>query len=133
MYMNQGLSHPLDKLINDNSLIMLEAMVPFVDFKMKRFLIIYIKYRELSLLLNSLNNEQYVNICGFNCSDCSGEDMLQKLCAIMPQDVSESIANAKKMMTMMQAMNAFDGQSSKQSDSNLYDSVLDILNNEGGE
>ena len=34
--MNQGLSHPLDKLINDNSLIMLEAMVPFVDFKMNR-------------------------------------------------------------------------------------------------
>ena len=39
--------HPLDKLISDDSLFFLEAMVPFVEYPYKKPLVLFIKYREL--------------------------------------------------------------------------------------
>lgn len=153
--MYQGPTHPLDKLINDNSLVMLEAMVPFVDYRMKKILIIYIKYREFTTLMNCLNDIQYVTDCGFNCNPSSQEEMLSTLCDIMPGDFSSSLANAKHMMNVMQTMNAFEamqganpggsnnnnyGPPSQNANTNmpsnnsdgtsLYDSILNIINSE---
>ena len=39
-------SHPLDKLISDDRLFLLEAILPFVDGPMRMPLIIYLKMME---------------------------------------------------------------------------------------
>jgi hypothetical protein len=103
-HMNQGVNHPLDKLINDNSLIMLESMVPFVDYRFKKLLIIYIKFREFTLLMNNLNDRKFIESCGFSRNSSSSDDMMEALLSTMSPDAAANISNAKKMMSMMQTM-----------------------------
>lgn len=134
--MSQSFRHPLDKLINDNSLLFLEAMVPFVDMKMKRLLIIYIKYKELTILLNNLNDGGLIEKCGFNCTPNSTEDVINSLCTVMPEDFSSSIGNTMQMLNMMQAMNGLSPggatQGCKANDStenqSMYNNIMNILN-----
>ena len=45
-------SHPLDNLIKDDSLYLLEMLVPFIDFPYKKLLVLFIKYKELTELMN---------------------------------------------------------------------------------
>lgn len=102
--MNQRATHPLDILINDNSLIMLEAMVPFVDYRLKKLLVIYIKYREFTLIMNNLNDIKFIDGCGFNKSADSTEDMVDVLLSTLSPDAAANISSARKMLSMMQAM-----------------------------
>ena len=44
-------SHPLDKLISDDRLFLLEAILPFVDGPMRMPLIIYLKMMELQQIM----------------------------------------------------------------------------------
>jgi hypothetical protein len=165
--MNQGVAHPLDKLINDNSLIMLEAMVPFVDYRLKKLLVIYIKYREFTLLMNSLSDIKFMDGCGFNKNASSTDDMMEMLLSSISPNAAENISSAKKMMSMMQAMetlnttspdtgeqntatfsdtngqnttafsdtndtanNIFDFQNRENTQTSLYDSIINIIENE---
>lgn len=142
--------HPLDKLINDDSLFLLEAMVPFVDYQYKLPLIFYIKYRELTMIMQSLNDRAYISECGFDCHPKSSEEMLGSICSILPGDYANTFKQMKQMMQMMEVMNSmpkpppeppcenhftepcedrFTGFSENHNGSqNLYDSVMSILN-----
>ncbi|MGN0436569.1 MAG: hypothetical protein ACI4D8_08075 [Wujia sp.] len=147
--------HPLDKLIADDSLFMLEAMIPFVDFRMKRLLVIFIKYKELTSILSSLNNPVFISECGFDCHPKNTDDMLSSMCRFMPGDFSKTINQMKQMkgmMDMMEIMNSqnncddhnrftghedredFDSRDDREdfSDNNdsLYESVLSILDDQ---
>ena len=142
--------HPLDRLVNDSSLIMLEAMVPFVDYQYKRPLILFIKYRELMCILNNLNDTGFVASCGFDCHPKSQEEMLEGICKLMPGNMYEeynrmkSMMSAMNMMSVMETMNAPNDTNSMSdiNDTNytnlangmtatdstsLYESVLNIL------
>ena len=76
--------HPLDKLISDDSLWLLEAIVAFVDYPYKRMLVMLIKYKELMSILNSLNDKNYISNCGFDCHPKSTEDMINDMCRTHP-------------------------------------------------
>jgi hypothetical protein len=141
--MNQGVVHPLDKLIDDDSLIMLEAMVPFIDYRFKKLLVIYIKYREFTLIMNNLNDIGYADRCGFNKKAATADDMMEVILSTMSPETAANISNAKKMMTMMQAAEAVkdfpaDAPESKPckpeggtpDKSSLFDSILNIIENE---
>ena len=69
--------HPLDNLIKDKTSFYLEALVPFIDYKYKKYLIIYIKYKELTSLLDALEDITYVESCGFNCKAKSMDDVIK--------------------------------------------------------
>jgi hypothetical protein len=122
---------------------MLEAMVPFVDYRLKKLLVIYIKYREFTLLMNSLNDIKFIDGCGFNKSPSSTEDMVDVLLSTMSPDAAANISSARKMMSMMQTMEGFNtgfdlspdtsshtSTASPNNSGSLYDSILNIIENE---
>ena len=49
-------SHPLDKLISDDRLFLLEAILPFVEGPMRMPLVIYLKMMELQQIMRVINN-----------------------------------------------------------------------------
>ncbi len=100
--------HPLDNLIKDKSSFWLEALVPFVDYKYKKLLIIYIKYKELNAILQCLEDISYVESCGFNCKAHSMDDVISGLTGFMPKDFSDNIKQMKGMLDMMKVMNQMD-------------------------
>lgn len=145
--------HPLDNLIKDKTSFWLEALVPFVDYKYKKYLILYIKYKEITAILNALEDISYVESCGFNCRAHSMDDIITGLAGFMPRDFSENIKQMKGMIDMMGLMSTMDSGESGFScfnspfsstshsqfsdtnnqnpdDSNLLDSILTILDQE---
>lgn len=137
-------NHPLDKLISDNSLFLLEALVPFIDYPYKKMLVLFIKYRELMAIMNSLNDREYISSCGFDCHPKSTEEMLANMCNFLPGNISSSMKQMKQMMSMMEMMNSmpqnagdntnasfsFNNNSSSGHSGDLFESVLSILENE---
>lgn len=126
--------HPLDRLIGNSSLSMLEALVPFVDYPMKRMLVLFIKYKELMALLNCFNDPEYIAECGFDCHPKDSQDFITGLCNVLPAQYAGNLKQMTQMMRMMQMMDttnkAAEGQQQSKNAShiNLYDSVMDILN-----
>lgn len=127
--------HPLDNLIKDKSIFWLEALVPFIDYKFKKYLIIYIKYKELTYMLEALEDMEYVRSCGFNCKAGSIDDVINGLTGFMPKDFSDNIIQMKKMIDMMQVMNQMDQAEHKNefngnqsNDSHNISHIMSILN-----
>ncbi len=98
-------THPLDILIPDNSLSLLEALVPFVDYSLKKPLVLFIKYRELTAIMQSLNNIEYISNCGFNCKPKNNDDFISNILKFMPDDYASSFSQMKQMMSMFEMMN----------------------------
>ena len=103
--------HPLDKLISDDSLFYLEAIVPFIEFPYKKMLVMYITYREFISIMNSLNNRDFISSCGFDCHPKSTEEMLAGMCEFLPGNISASMKQMKQMMGMMDMMNSMSATS----------------------
>lgn len=98
-------THPLDRLIPDDSLTFLEAMVPFVDYRFKKPLVLFIKFRELNAIMKCFDNRSYITECGFDCHPNSTEDMISDMCNFLPGNFAASIRQMKQMMSMMEMMN----------------------------
>lgn len=139
---NFGRVHPLDKLINDDSLFLLEAMVPFVDYQYKLPLIFFIKYRELTMIMQRMNDRNYVSECGFDCHPKSQEEMLGSMLSFMPGDYANTFKQMKQMMSMMDMMNSmpkqppdyneqsenYENENNNSTSDDLYESIMSILN-----
>lgn len=97
--------HPLDRLIVDDSLFFLEAMVPFVDYQFKKLLVLFIKFRELNSIMKCLDDRSYISKCGFDCKPNSAEDMISNMCNFLPGDYASSFKQMKQMMSMMEMVN----------------------------
>ncbi len=103
--MDNNRFHPLDILVADNSISMLETLVPFVEFPFKKLLVFYIKYRELTAIINSLNNRDFLKSCGFDCHPKTTEDMICDMCKFMPGNMVGNIKQMQQVFSMMQMMN----------------------------
>lgn len=106
--MRRTISHPLDKLIKDDRLIMLEAMIPFVDRQLKGPLAIYIKITELKLIMNALSDYHYIEQCGLNMDMNNQEQVLSALAGCGFPDIVgqfEQVKSAMNMANMMNMMN----------------------------
>lgn len=99
-------SHPLDKLISDDRLFLLEAILPFVDGPMRIPLIIYLKMMELQQIMRVINNQSYVRQCDFNRDFHNQNDILTSLAQCGFPDIEDQMKNMQQAMNMMQVMNA---------------------------
>lgn len=122
--------HPLDKLISDDSLFLLEALVPFIEYPYKKMLVLFIKYRELMAIMDSLNDRNFISSCGFDCHPKNTEEMLASMCDFLPSNMSSSMKQMKQMMGMMEMMNAMPQPNPSPPQDSLFDSVLSILNDQ---
>ncbi len=144
--MDNNRFHPLDILIADNSISMLETLVPFVEFPFKKLLVFYIKYRELTAIINSLNNRDFLKSCGFDCHPKTTEDMICDMCKFMPGNMVGNIKQMQQVFSMMQMMNQdnqfasmfggaentnhFANNFMSETDDDLFNSVMNILDEE---
>ncbi|MDD6328657.1 MAG: hypothetical protein Q4D54_01515 [Eubacteriales bacterium] len=105
-----------------------------MDYPMKRMLVLFIKYKELMALLNCFNDPEYIAECGFDCHPKDSQDFITGLCNVLPAQYAGNLKQMTQMMRMMQMMDttnkAAEGQQQSKNAShiNLYDSVMDILN-----
>lgn len=114
--------HPLDNLIHDDRLFMLEAILPFVSDNMKAPLAMYIKIMELQSVLSSLQDKNYMEHCGLHKDINNQDDILSSLADCGLIDVKSQFANIKKMMDMIKIMEA----SKETKDDNDTDQTNDI-------
>ncbi len=98
-------SHPLDKLISDDRLFLLEAILPFVDGPMRMPLIIYLKMMELQQIMRVINNQSYVRQCDFNRDFHNQNDILASLAQCGFPDIADQMKNMQQAMNMMKVMN----------------------------
>ena len=120
--------HPLDKLITDDSLWLLESVVAFVDYPFKRMLVMLIKYKELMSILNCLNNKSFISECGFDCHPKNSDDMIMDMCKFMPGEYAATIHNMKNIMNMMNVMNSNNDSNSDYSNTNFSNSGMNNIN-----
>lgn len=92
-------SHPLDKLISDDRLFLLEAILPFVEGPMRMPLVIYLKMMELQQIMRVINNQSYIRQCDFNRDLHNQNDILASLAQCGFPDIADQMKN------MQQAMN----------------------------
>ena len=71
--------HLLDNLYPDNHLLLLEAMIPYIDPAMQLPLALYIKFQEVQFILSAFRNPDRLYSCGFYPGNISNEDLLQTL------------------------------------------------------
>ena len=109
---NGNFHHPLDNLIKDDRLFMMEAILPFVDDRMKAPLAMYIKIMELQTILNALRDTNYVNSCGLHKDINNQDDILSSLAGCGFPDIRDQFASMKKAMDMMKTMEAMNTQQS---------------------
>ena len=122
--------HPLDNLIHDDRLFMLEAILPFVSDNMKAPLAMYIKIMELQSVLSSLQDKNYMEHCGLHKDINNQDDILSSLADCGLIDAKSQFANIKKMMDMIKIMEASketknDNDTDQTND--IYGSIRDLF------
>ena len=129
--MRRPISHPLDKLIKDDRLIMLEAMIPFVDRQLKGPLAIYIKITELKLIMNALSDYHYIEQCGLNMDMNNQEQVLSALAGCGFPDIAsqfEQVKTAMNMANMMNMMNESKDMADTMNTMNESKNVENVMN-----
>lgn len=127
--------HPLDSIYPNNSLLLLEAMIPYVEPSLRLPLALLIKIQEIQFILNAFHNPQTMKACGFDNTASNTEDMLLALCQAMGFDLNEQLKNAQNIQTMMNHMQTFQASSDIPSDfqpdnhADSYHSTNDALKN----
>ncbi len=102
--MKEPFQHPLDNLYPNNSLLLLEALIPYVDTSLKFPLAMLIKMQELRYLMQAFQNPSCMEACGFNRGTENSEEMLTSLCKIMGFDFQEKLKQLQSMQNMMNTM-----------------------------
>ena len=122
--MKEPCQHLLDIIYPNNSLLLLEAMIPYVDQSLKLPLVLLIKIQEVQLLIQAFQNPARMEACGLNRSMNSSEEMISVLCQAMGIDYDGQIKNMMNMMNMMNTMNNMNA-------SNASD-IMNQMKNENG-
>ena len=101
---NGNFRHPLDNLIHDDRIFMLEAILPFVSDRLKAPLAMYIKIMELQTILSSLQDKECMARCGLHKDINNQDDILSSLADCGFEDVKGKFVNLKKMLDVMKMM-----------------------------
>ena len=140
--------HPLDNLIDDDRLFLMEALIPFADYRLKAPLAVFIKMNELMCIMRALNNPGVLDGCGMNRDIHNQDDVLDALSGCGFADIQNQFSQMKKMSAMMEMMNMMsnepedadsadishsekDDEAYDKTDTpaeSLYDSIMNILN-----
>lgn len=117
-------SHPLDKLISDDRLFLLEAILPFVEGPMRMPLVIYLKMMELQQIMRVINNQSYIRQCDFNRDLHNQNDILASLAQCGFPDIADQMKNMQQAMNMMQVMNAMNRTDSEFPDFKAFSRLM---------
>lgn len=110
--MNEPFQHPLDKIYPNNSLLLLEAMIPYVDQSLKLPLAMLIKLQELRILMQVLSSPSRVEACGLNRGNGNMDELLNVLCRTMGFNFTDQMNTINNMQNMMNTMNAMQNDAS---------------------
>ncbi|MBQ8983311.1 MAG: hypothetical protein IJ079_06950 [Lachnospiraceae bacterium] len=80
--------HLLDNLYPDNHLLLLEAIIPYMDPSMQLPLALYIKFQEVQFILSAFRNPDWLSSCGFYPGHAGNEDLLRTLSQAMGFDLN---------------------------------------------
>lgn len=83
--MEQNNRHPLESITNNNSLSMLEALIPFVEYPLKLPLALLIKFNEIRLIINAFRSLDNLTRLGLHNISQDPMDMLCCLTGISPE------------------------------------------------
>lgn len=104
--MNNHFQHPLDSIYHDKSILLLEAMIPYVEPSMKLPLALLVKMQEIRTLMQVFCNPSQLDACGLNRNCERPEEFISVLCQAMGIDGSGQFSTMQTMMNTMQMMNA---------------------------
>ncbi|MBO8463213.1 MAG: hypothetical protein IAC13_04695, partial [Firmicutes bacterium] len=90
---------PLHQILQNSNLNLLEAALPYVPEKLRRPLAVYIKFSEVTEVMNGFENEEVLEACGLNDQNMNYEMMLQAM------KMSASKEQSEKLEQMMRIMN----------------------------
>lgn len=102
--MKEPFHHLLDTIYPNNSLLILEAMIPYVEPSLKLPLALLIKMQEVQLLIQVFNNPTRMEACGLNRTTNNSEELLSALCQAMGVDIMGQMKNMQNIMSMMNTM-----------------------------
>lgn len=114
--MKEPFQHPLDKIYQNNSLLLLEAMIPYVDPSLKLPLAMLIKLQELRILMQVLNNPSRMDACGLNRGTGNSDELINSLCKAMGFDFMEQFNKMQNMMNTMNVMQSMQNTAASFSD-----------------
>jgi hypothetical protein len=77
--------HPLGQIAGYNSLSMLEALIPYVDYSLKLPLALFIKFNEMKLIIRTFQNKEALQQSGLHNPNSSPYDLLGALTGISPE------------------------------------------------
>lgn len=100
--------HPLDAITHTQSLSMLEALIPFVDYPLKLPLALLIKYYEIRRILDVFRSQDSLSRFGLHNTNHDPMDMLAAISGISPDIMkmllsfsnSQADANPMDFMSM---------------------------------
>lgn len=104
--MNDHFQHPLDTIYQDNSLLLLEAMIPYVEPSLKLPLALLIKMQEIRILMQVFHNPAQLDAYGMNRNCEHPDEFIHVMCKAMGVDFMGQLSNMQTMMNTMQMMNA---------------------------
>ena len=90
---------PLQQLLENSNVNLLEAALPFVPLEMKRFLALYIKISEVTEVMHGFEDEETIAMCGLDDQNMNYEMMLQAM------RMSANPKQAEKLEQIIRIMN----------------------------
>lgn len=97
--------HPLDNIYPDNSLVLLESMIPYVEPRLRLPLALLIKFQEIQYILTVFHNPHMMKSCGMDSSASSPEELLMTICKTMGIDLTEQLKTVQAMQNMQTMAN----------------------------
>ncbi len=97
--------HPLNAIDGYESLSMLEALIPFVEYPLKLPLALFIKFSEIRLIIKCFQSPNNLTRLGLHCAANDPWEMIGSLTGMSPELI-------RTMMSMMDSGGSFDNMSS---------------------
>lgn len=107
---------PLHQILQNSNLNLLEAALPYVPEGLRRPLAVYIKFSEMTEVMNGFENEEVLEACGLNDQNMNYEMMLQAMRMAASKEQSEKLEQMIRMMNLGKMLpNMFEQAASPQS------------------
>ncbi len=137
--------HPLDKLLHNDNIYLLESMIPYVGYELKFPLVLLIKFFEIKKLHYYFSDRNKINSCGLHNDNHDFSNIIHEFENMDHFSKSSSISqiiNMYKSMEMFKKMNAMmesmgmgsmgDMMSGMMNGNGSPDTIFNFMSNMGG-
>ena len=91
---------PLEQMLQNSNLNLLEAALPYVEYRIRRPLAMYIKFSELTEVVSGLEDEETLSACGLNDQGMNYEMMLQAMKMTATKEQSAKLEQITHFMNL---------------------------------